>query len=180
MNRKREGGKRMKKVIIGALCSTIVVSLIGLVPVAAQELKVEAEPTNTAAWALAKYAVGLKYEDLPPDVVAITKRRILDAIGTAYGAYNAPSMVTLREVLMSEGAKPESTIIGSGQKTDAANVTMVNGSMIYFSNFSDTYWSTGKGYMHPNQTVAEALAVAERQHASGKDLILATVLAYEM
>ena len=180
MNRKQENGKGANKPFIAGLCAILAASLIGLAPVAAQELKVEAEPTNTAAWVLARYAVGLKYEDLPPDVVAITKRRILDAIGGAYGAYNAPSMVILRDVLMSEGAKPESTIIGSGQKTDAANATIVNGSMIYFSNFSDTYWSTDKSYMHPSQVISEALAVAERQHASGKDLILATVLGYEM
>ena len=126
MNRKHEGAKRVKKGIIGTLCSIIAFSLIGLVPVAAQELKVEAEPTNTAALTLAKYAVDLKYEDLPPDVVAITKRRILDAIGTAYGAYNAPSMVALRKVIAEEGGTPESTIIGSGQKTSAINATMVS------------------------------------------------------
>jgi 2-methylcitrate dehydratase len=187
VNMKQEGVKRMKKTIIGALFSIIVlsgilvaVSLIALGPVAAQQVKVEGPPTDTAAWALAKYAVGLKYEDLPPDVVAITKRRILDAVGGVYGAYNAPSMAILRSVLMSEGAKPESTIIGSGQMTDAANATIVNGSMIYYANFSDTYWSADKGYMHPSTSISEALAVAERQHASGKDLILATVLAYEM
>jgi 2-methylcitrate dehydratase len=56
---------------------------------------------------------------------------------------------------------------------------MVNGSMIRYLDFSDTYWST-KGYMHPSNEISTALAVAERQHASGKDLILATVLAYEI
>src|SRR5438128_423903 len=118
----------MKKATFGTLCSIIVaslvavaVSLIGLTPIAAQQLKVNEAPTNTAAWALAKYAVGLKYEDLPADVVAITKRRILDSLGTAYGAYNAPSMAILRTVTTSEGGKPESTIIGSGQMTTAAN-----------------------------------------------------------
>jgi 2-methylcitrate dehydratase len=177
----------MKTATFGALGSitvvglvAVAVSLIGLEPVAAQQVKANEAPTNTAAWALAKYAVGLKYEDLPADVIAIAKRRILDSLGTAYGAYNAPSMAILRDVIPSEGGKPDATIIGSGQMTTAANATMVNGSMIYYANFSDTYWSTGKGYMHPSATIAEALAVAERQHASGKDLIVATVLGYEM
>jgi len=179
----------MKTTIVlkSVLCSMIVVSLvafavglIGMGPVAAQELKVSRAPTDTAAWTLAKYAVGLKYEDLPADVIAITKRRILDSLGTAYGAYNAPSMTILRTVIAGEGGKPEATIIGSGQMTTAANASMVNGAMIYYANFSDTYWSTGKGYMHPSTSISNALAVAERQHASGKDLILATVLGYEM
>jgi 2-methylcitrate dehydratase len=185
MNRKHEGGKRVKKLIIEALCPIVVVSLIaagliGLGQAAAQQVKPEGPPADSASLELAKYAVDLKYEDLPADVVAITKRRILDAIGGVYGAYEAPSMAILRSVLMSEGAKPESTIIGSGEKTDAANATIVNGSMIYYANFSDTYWSLDKSYMHPSTSFSEALAMAERQHASGKDLILATVLGYEM
>jgi len=184
---KHEGGALVKAETSGTRCSrmaislvTVAASLIGAGPAAAQEVKVNRPPTNTAAWALAQYAVNLKYEELPADVVAITKRRIIDSLGTAYGAYHAPSMAILRTVIMSEGGKPDSTIIGSGEKTTAANATMVNGSMIYYANFSDTYWSTGKGYMHPSTTIAETLAVAERLHASGKDLILATVLAYEM
>lgn len=178
---------RMKKATFRPFCSMMlvslvatVVSLIGWGPVAAQEARKSKAPSNTAAWALAKYAVGLKYEDLPADVVAITKRRILDSLGTSFGAYSVPSMAILRDVIVGEGGKPESTIIGSGQMTTAANATMINGAMIYFANFSDTYWSTGKGYMHPSGSISQALAVAERQHASGKDLILATVIAYEI
>lgn len=170
----------MKKACIVALLASIGVTLIGSTPAVAQQVRVEAPPTDTAALALARYAVGLKYEDLPPDVVAIAKRRILDSLGTAYGAYDVPAMAILRNVIVGEGGKPEATIIGSGQMTNAANATMINGTMIYYANFSDTYWSNDKGYMHPSTSIAEALAVAERQHATGKDLILATVLGYEM
>ena len=166
--------------VVGSIIALFAVGLIGFGTAKAQEdEKVQAAPTNTAAWALARYAVALKYEDLPPEVVANTKERLLDSIGTAFGAYNAPSMVALRDVVAEEGGTPESTIIGSGQKTSAINATWVNGSMIRYLDFSDTYWST-KGFMHPSNSIAEALAVAERQHASGKDLILATVLAYEI
>ena len=174
----------MKKAAVWVVCSILSISavcMIGLGRATAQEGEgnVQAPPTDTAAWTLARYAVALKYEDLPPDVVAITKRRILDTLGAAFGSYRADSMVALRSVIAEEGGTPESTVIGSGQKTSAINATMVNGSMIRYLDFTDTYWST-KGYMHPSNSIAEALAVAERQHASGKDLILATVLAYEI
>jgi 2-methylcitrate dehydratase len=178
----------MKKAAIWVLCSRVVVSLvvvavslIGLGPVAAQQAKVGGPPTNTAAWALARYAVALKYEDLPADVVAITKRHILDTVGVALGAYTAPSIGVIRDVIMTEGGTPESTVLGSGQKTSVVNATVINGSMIRYLDFMDTYWSDkAYGYMHPCNSIAEALSMAERQHASGKDLIVATVLAYEI
>lgn len=166
----------MKRVLGVILC---VASVMCSADAFCQETKVQAAPTDTAAWALARYATNLTYGDLPPDVVAITKRHILDSLGTAFGAYTSEPITVLRNVIVSEGGKPESTIIGSGQKTNCVSATMVNGAMIRYLDFNDTYWST-KGFMHPSNSVAEALAVAERQHASGKDLIVATVLAYEV
>jgi hypothetical protein len=41
----------------------------------------------TLAETLARYAAGLKYEDLPDDVVRIAKRSILDTVGCAFGGY---------------------------------------------------------------------------------------------
>ena len=48
----------------------------------------------TLAETLARYAAGLKYEDLPDDVVRIAKRSILDTVGCAFGGYTAgPSRI---------------------------------------------------------------------------------------
>lgn len=169
----------MRKTGISGIVLLLAASCVA--PLLAQEEVVASAPTNTAAWALARYATDLKYEDLPPEVVANAKRRILDTLGTALGGYNSPSITVLREVVVSEGGAPEATIIGSGQKTNASNAAMVNGAMMRYLDFNDTYWGKdGVGFMHPSNSIAEALAMSERQHASGKDLILATVLAYEI
>jgi 2-methylcitrate dehydratase len=172
----------LKRAAILFFCLTVVVSLvlIDVGPLAAQYPKIAGPPSNTAALELARYVVGLKYEDLPADVVAITKRRILDTLGVAYGGYSAPSVTILRNVVESEGGTPEATIIGSGQKTNVVNATMVNGTMIRYPDFNDSFESAQNGSAHPSVGIAEALALAERQHASGKDLILATVLVYEV
>jgi 2-methylcitrate dehydratase len=39
--------------------------------------------------ALARYAIALKYEDLPEELVRSAKRTILDTIGCAFGGYTA-------------------------------------------------------------------------------------------
>ena len=43
---------------------------------------------------LARYATSLRYEDLPEEVIRITKRTILDTVGCAFGGYSAgPSKI---------------------------------------------------------------------------------------
>src|SRR5262245_49367469 len=37
---------------------------------------------------LARYAAGLRYEDLPDDVIRLAKRAILDTVGCAFGGYS--------------------------------------------------------------------------------------------
>src|SRR5947208_3240223 len=52
---------------------------------------------GTIAQTLADYAVKLRYEDLPPDVVRIAKRTIIDTIGCAIGGYEAgPSQIAIK------------------------------------------------------------------------------------
>src|SRR6516165_5374213 len=63
---------------------------------------------------LARYAMNLRYEDLPEDVIQIAKRTILDTIGCAFGGYTAgPSKIAMKlagDVSSKQGA----TILISG------------------------------------------------------------------
>jgi len=46
---------------------------------------------------LARYATSLRYEDLPEEVIRITKRTILDTVGCAFGGYSAgPSKIAMK------------------------------------------------------------------------------------
>ena len=51
--------------------------------------------------------------------------------------------------------------------------------MLRFLDFNDGYTSTGESG-HPSDSIAAVLTVAEAKHRSGKDVITATVLAYEV
>src|SRR5262245_59769868 len=45
----------------------------------------------------ARYATGLKYEELPADVIVLAKRAILDTFGCAFGGYDAgPTKIALQ------------------------------------------------------------------------------------
>jgi 2-methylcitrate dehydratase PrpD len=56
--------------------------------------------SQVLAETLARYAVNLKYEDIPEDVVRIAKRTILDTIGCTYGGYDAgPSKIAILDLV---------------------------------------------------------------------------------
>src|SRR5580692_394846 len=86
---------------------------------------------------LARYAAELKYEDLPEDIVRLTKRTILDTIGCAYGGYSAgPSRIALK-LAGDVSAKQPATVLCSGIGTSPDLAVFANGVMIRYLDFND-------------------------------------------
>jgi 2-methylcitrate dehydratase len=71
------------------------------------------------------------------------------------------------------------SIIGSGERTSPDLATFANGVMIRFLDYNDGYTSTGESG-HPSDSIAAVLSTAELRRRSGRDVIAATVLAYEV
>ena len=126
---------------------------------------------------IAEFAVNLKYEDLPNEVIQETKRFLYDSIGCAFGGYSTKDVRILHELYSEMGGKAEATIIGFGNKIPAVNATLVNSLMIRALDFNDIYWKEDPS--HPSDLIPAALATAELVGASMKDVITAIVLAYE-
>ncbi len=131
----------------------------------------------TVSEKLSNFAVKLNFNDLSKEVVDYTKRLVLDTLGCAFGAYLSEPSKMGRGLLNAIGGTPECTIIGSGLKTSCPNATLVNGVMTRYLDFNDTY--IGVEFAHPSENIATALAVGERQQATGKQVITAIVLGYE-
>src|SRR5215471_3109743 len=132
------------------------------------------------AVALARYAASLTYEDLPEDVVRIAKRTILDTIGCAFGAYTAePTRIALK-LAGDVTARQAATVLCAGLQTSPDLAVFANGVMIRYLDFNDAFVSLTHGAGHPSDTIAALLAAAELNNRSGRDLITATVLAYEV
>ncbi len=128
---------------------------------------------------LTTYATNLRYEDLPPVVIQNAKRMIVDSIGCALGGYNSAPEKIARDLADMTSSKQASTVMVSGLKTSPDLATFANGVMIRFLDYNDGYTSTGESG-HPSDSIAAVLTAAEINKRSGKDVILATVLAYEM
>ena len=68
----------------------------------------------------------------------------------------------------------------SGVRTSLDLATFANGVMIRYLDFNDAFVSLTHGAGHPSDTIAALLSAAELDGCSGRDLITATVLAYEV
>ncbi|GBC91903.1 2-methylcitrate dehydratase [bacterium HR15] len=127
---------------------------------------------------LASYAVSLRYEQLPPDTVHEVKRRWIDSIACAFGAWRSETADLVRRVAMQVSSPYGATILGTSHKASPDWAAFANGLFIRYLDYNDTYLS--KEPAHPSDNLAAIWAVAEAERATGKEAIVATVLAYEI
>jgi len=126
---------------------------------------------------MAEFAVGLKYEDLPKNVIYEVKRFLYDSIGCAYGSMSTHDVKSMLEIYQDMGGKPESKVFGFGDELPAVSTALINSLMIRALDFNDIYWKDDPS--HPSDIIPAALSAAEKVDASMEDVIVAIVLAYE-
>jgi 2-methylcitrate dehydratase PrpD len=131
-----------------------------------------------ASYQFAKSFVNTRYEDIPRDVVELTKREILDILGVALGGSAKPGVRELLELVIEWGGKEESTIFCYGNKVPAPNAAQVNATMSHALDYDDT----GSGPTHPSVAIVPTcLALAERKSGlTGKELITVVALGVDM
>jgi len=131
---------------------------------------------KTIAGRLADYGLALRFENLPDNAVHETKRRYIDALGCALGASACPPVRAARSIApeVASGAG----VIGDYIRTTPDFAAFMNGIMVRYLDYNDTYLSLEPA--HPSDNIPAALAAAEVSGRTGKDLITATVAAYEV
>ena len=127
---------------------------------------------------LCDYALKLSYRDLPQEVIRRTKHIVMDTVGCALGGAESPPAKIARAAASEITSASPSTVLISGQKTSPDLAAFVNGVMIRYLDFNDTY--AGSPTCHPSDLLAPVLAVVDARNGSGKDVILGTVLGYEV
>ena len=106
-----------------------------------------------------------------------TKRRLIDALSCALGARHADTPRVAERVAPRVAAEPAaSTLYGGRTSPDMA--AFVNGILIRYLDFNDTYLSREPA--HPSDNWAAVLAAGEASGSIGRELISAAVVAYEV
>jgi len=135
---------------------------------------------STLAKRFAAYSASLVFEDLAPEVVHEVKRRIIDSLGCAMGALDAEAEPCLiaRRVAGVSATIQGATLLGTRTLAPPDWAAFANGCFVRYLDFNDTYLSLEPA--HPSDNIAPMLAIAESSGASGRDLIVAITLAYEI
>ncbi len=178
-----EAAGHSRRQFLQQLATTSVAAAAASAPAAAtaQDHAPAGEPAaqGSIAETLAEFAVTLRYADLPQEVVRTVKRTILDTVGCAIGSYQSgPSQIAIR-LAAGVSARQSASVFCSGIRTSPDLAAFANGVMVRYLDFNDGY-ITPKGGGHPSDTIAALLACAEVAGRSGRDLIVATALAYEV
>jgi 2-methylcitrate dehydratase len=128
---------------------------------------------------LAAYCANFPPRELPQEAVHEAKRRVIDSMGCAMGAYLAEPPKIAREIARAVSSDAlGATVIGTAHQSSAELAAFANGTMFRYLDFNDTYLS--KEPAHPSDNIAALLAIAEAFECSGQALIEAIVLSYEI
>jgi len=127
---------------------------------------------------LAAYAASLKFDELSDHAVHECKRRFIDTIGCALGAFDADTSRIARAVAGRYSGKPSARVLGSLAPSSPEHAAFANGVMLRYLDFSDAYYMKSSG--HPSDTLAPVLSLGDALHSDGKAAITAAVLGYEV
>ncbi|MEM3670634.1 MAG: MmgE/PrpD family protein [Thermoprotei archaeon] len=134
--------------------------------------------SETLAQRLAAYSNSLRYSDLPKQLVTEAKRRVIDTLGVCYASFDAPPVRAARDLAAESTSKHGATVLGSWVKAPVDHAVFANGCAARYLDFNDTYLS--KEALHPSDNIPAVLGAAEAEQGSGRDLIVGTVLAYDL
>lgn len=119
------------------------------------------------------------YNDLSAEAIEVTKKDILDVLGTAIAGANALGISEIAGLIKDWGGKEESTVIGFDCKVPSANAALVNGTMSHALDYDDGY---DPAIVHTACAVVPAsFAIAERTgNVDGKKFITAVALGIDL
>lgn len=127
---------------------------------------------------LAAYMVQSRDRALPDRVLLDAKQRILDTVAAMVSGSALPPGVMATRFIRGQGGVAEASVLASDIRTSAINAALING-MLAHSDESDDFEAVTKA--HPGSAaVPAALALAEKEHRSGAEMIRAVALGYDV
>jgi 2-methylcitrate dehydratase PrpD len=127
---------------------------------------------------LARFLVESRWEDVPAAVRHQGRRTLLNSLGAALGGCGDAAIGKALAVLRQFAGPPEATVVGHVERLDVLSAAFLNAAAANVLDFDDTHLPT---VIHPAAPVVPAvLALAERQHVTGGQLLHALILGVEV
>lgn len=127
---------------------------------------------------LAKWVCGLRLSDLPDEIIADARLRVLDILGTTLAASSFESSKSIRDGAVLTGAGNDAQIIGHGDYASTAGAALANGTMAHALDYDDTHLGSIVHISAP--VVTTAMTMGEALKASGEDVLTAIVAGAEV
>ncbi len=126
---------------------------------------------------LARFAIETPAGFLAPKLVESVTEKFLDTIGIMVAGAHSPASRIVRKTVAEAGGVHEATIIGTAEKNSLTHAGFVNGVSAHALEYDDNTPDMG----HISACVVPGcLAVAEQMNLSGKQLVEAFVLGFEV
>ena len=151
---------------------------------------VKSQKTPPVTGQIADFILATRFEDLPPEVIELAKKSILDSLGVALAGSGAKTGELIRRYIQSLGvpsAGPNAaTVIGSSLKAPVRFAALANAISIHADDYDDTQLAVAEDRVyglltHPSAPAfPSGLAYAELKGMSGRELMLAYNLGVEV
>ena len=127
---------------------------------------------------ICRFICTTRFEDLPPNVVERCKRLIADCFAIITAGNQSAELRALAASYLKDARPGKSWVIGTAHCAAPRDAAFLNGIASTWHDFDE---GSTIAYSHPgSQTIPAAVAIAQELGVSGRDLLLAVVLGYEV
>src|SRR5512136_23834 len=127
---------------------------------------------------LAAFVARAAYDSLSEAARRQLKARVLDALGCAIGALDGEPVRMIRAHTEDMGGTGHCTLIGGGRSAPD-RAAFYNSALVRYLDFNDGYLAPGET-CHPSDNLGAVLAAAEYKNTSGRELLTALAVAYQV
>lgn len=132
----------------------------------------------TISRTLGDFVAGLRFEDLPPEVVQNAKVRVLDTVGVCLASVGMPYAEAIFDLCAEQAGAATAAAFGKSRRMPEVWAALYNGSLAHGNDYDDTH---SESIVHiGGAVVPTALAVAERHGRTRQDVLAAVVAGYEV
>ena len=132
----------------------------------------------THAEQLAAFVTRASYDDLSEAARQQLKIRVLDGLGCAIGALQGEPIRLLRAQIEEFDGAGHCTLIGGG-RAPPDHAALYNSALVRYLDFNDSYLAKGET-CHPSDNLGAVLAASEYAKQSGRKLLTALSVAYQV
>lgn len=133
---------------------------------------------RTEVLELAEFVDRVTFDDIGEEALEQLRIRVLDTLGVAIGALDAEPIRAIRGLLDDLGGAPTSTLVGGG-RTSPERAAFFTSALSRYLDFMDSYLAKGETG-HPSDNFGAVLAASESVGGSGKELLTALAVAYQV